>query len=247
MADRVPRLRMFAGPNGSGKSTLKAHLRPDLLGHYLNADEIELALRSPEGFDFSPFGLVPSPEELHAFWRASSLLRRTDLVRAAERLVLYRNRLGFGDVEGNSYFAAVVADFVRRRLLASRASFSFETVMSSRDKVLLLREAQGRGYRTYLYFMATDDPEINVSRVQNRVRLGGHDVPHDKIVERYARCLGLLPEAIAYSNRAYVFDNSGENVERTWIAEFTDGLEMELQTARIPRWFERAVLDQIVF
>ena len=236
---------MFAGPNGSGKSTLKAHLRPDLLGSYVNADDIEASLRSPEGFDFSPFGLVPSVDELHEFWRSSSLLRRADLVRAAERLVLYENRLGFGDIEGNSYFAAVVADFVRRGLLQDRASFSFETVMSSRDKVLLLREAQGRGYRTYLYFVATDDPEINVSRVQNRVRLGGHDVPHDKIVGRYGRSLGLLPEAIYYSNRAYVFDNSGENLDRVWIAEFTDGVEMELQTARIPRWFERAVLDNI--
>ncbi len=238
---------MFAGPNGSGKSTLKAYVRPDLLGFYLNADEIELALRSPEGFDFSPFGLVPSVADLHEFWRASSLLQRADLVRSAERLVLHDNRLGFGDVEGNSYFASATADFVRRALLGSRASFSFETVMSSRDKVLFLREAQGRGYRTYLYFMATEDPEINVSRVENRVLLGGHDVPHDKILARYERCLGLLPEAIVYSNRAYVFDNSGENVDRVWIAEFTDGVEMELQTGRIPAWFERAVLDQIVF
>ena len=36
-----PRLRMFAGPNGSGKSTIKAVLRPELLGVYVNPDEIE--------------------------------------------------------------------------------------------------------------------------------------------------------------------------------------------------------------
>ena len=32
---------MFAGPNGSGKSVLKSYLDPELLGVYLNADEIE--------------------------------------------------------------------------------------------------------------------------------------------------------------------------------------------------------------
>lgn len=32
---------MFAGPNGSGKSTLKSVLPPELLGVYLNPDEIE--------------------------------------------------------------------------------------------------------------------------------------------------------------------------------------------------------------
>jgi predicted ABC-type ATPase len=36
-----PRLRMFAGPNGSGKSTIKSVIRPELLGIYINPDEIE--------------------------------------------------------------------------------------------------------------------------------------------------------------------------------------------------------------
>ena len=37
----IPRLRMFAGPNGSGKSTFKSIIRPELLGIYINPDEIE--------------------------------------------------------------------------------------------------------------------------------------------------------------------------------------------------------------
>ena len=41
MSLAIPRLRMFAGPNGSGKSTLKSYLPTDLLGVYLNPDEIE--------------------------------------------------------------------------------------------------------------------------------------------------------------------------------------------------------------
>ena len=31
---------MFAGPNGSGKSSAKSVLRPELLGVYVNADEV---------------------------------------------------------------------------------------------------------------------------------------------------------------------------------------------------------------
>jgi predicted ABC-type ATPase len=37
----IPRLRMFAGPNGSGKSTFKTMIRRELLGIYINPDEIE--------------------------------------------------------------------------------------------------------------------------------------------------------------------------------------------------------------
>ena len=39
-AGDVSRLRMFAGPNGSGKSTMKAELPPELLGVYVNPDEL---------------------------------------------------------------------------------------------------------------------------------------------------------------------------------------------------------------
>jgi predicted ABC-type ATPase len=34
-------MRMFQGPNGSGKSTLKTIIRPDIVGMYINPDEIE--------------------------------------------------------------------------------------------------------------------------------------------------------------------------------------------------------------
>jgi predicted ABC-type ATPase len=37
---------MFAGPNGSGKSTLKTVLPEELLGVYLNPDEIESSIRT---------------------------------------------------------------------------------------------------------------------------------------------------------------------------------------------------------
>lgn len=103
------------------------------------------------------------------------------------------------------------------------------------------------GYRTYLYYVATDDPEINVSRVRNRVTLGGHAVPEDRIVKRYHRSLALLLDAIRHSNRAYIFDNSTDNADRrhTWLAEITDSRTLELKTDRIPAWFKRAVLDRI--
>lgn len=35
------RVRMFAGPNGSGKSTFKSIIQPELIGLYINPDEIE--------------------------------------------------------------------------------------------------------------------------------------------------------------------------------------------------------------
>lgn len=112
--------------------------------------------------------------------------------------------------------------------------------MSSRDKVLFLKKAQDLGYRTYLYFIATQDPVVNISRVENRVKQGGHSVPKDKIISRYYRSLELLSEAVKYSNRAYIFDNSSQ--EKLWVAQINNGKEFEFKNETIPKWVDKYLL-----
>jgi predicted ABC-type ATPase len=238
---------MFAGPNGSGKSTLKSVLPKALLGVYLNPDEIEQEICVHGFLDFSEYGVSTTGEKVLPFFRNSSFLNSAGFGEATKNLDFKDGRLDFRKVEVNSYFASVAGDFLRQMLLEQKASFTFETVMSHRSKVELLAQAQTLGYRTYLYFVATDDPAINISRVRNRVKLGGHAVPEDKIAERYHRSLALLLEAIHDTNRAYVFDNSGDSADgkHTWLAEITEGRELELKTDRIPAWFARTVLNQL--
>jgi predicted ABC-type ATPase len=152
--------------------------------------------------------------------------------------------LSFHGVGVNSYFASVAADFIRHKLLESGTSFTFETVMSSPDKAAFLKKAQVTGFRTYLYYVATEDPIINISRVRNRVRLGGHPVPEDKIIARYGRSLGLLADAIRFTNRAYIFDNSKRRY--TWLAEVTEGKVLKMKTDSMPAWFKEAVWDKLM-
>lgn len=152
------------------------------------------------------------------------------------------DKLIFGKIEINSYFAAVVADFIRNKLIEAEKSFTFETVMSSPDKVELLHKAQTRGYRIYLYYVATEDPEINISRIENRVKMGGHPVPKDKIVSRYYRSLDLLMDAVQNTNHAYIFDNSSH--QHIWLAEVTNGRMLEMKTNQMPVWFKNALWDK---
>jgi predicted ABC-type ATPase len=236
---------MFAGPNGSGKSTLKQVLPPLLLGVYINPDDLELEMRSSGGLDLGSRSVTTSEIEVTSFFRNSKLLQSAGLAAAAGNIGFCDQRIIFPGVAVNAYFASVAADFLRRKLIERRESFTFETVMSSPDKVAFLAQAQRSGYRTYLYYIATDDPEINISRVRSRVKQGGHPVPEDKIVSRYARSLSLLMDAIAHTNRAYIFDNSTQDQDRTWLAEITDGRVLEMKTDRMPAWFKRAVWDKI--
>ena len=242
MTALAPRLRMFAGPNGSGKSTIKDTLPPQWLGVYINADDMEKSIRADGFLNLADFEVVANANELQAFFAVSTLLAKAGLAAQAQQLTLVGGRVQFGAVVVNSYLASVLADFIRHKLLASQVSFTFETVMSSPDKVAFLHKAQQAGYRTYLYFVATEDPDINVSRVQYRVQMGGHPVAEDKIRSRYIRSLELLPEAVAYADRAYIFDNSG--AERAWIAEVTQGTEIEIKTDQMPAWFKTALWDK---
>lgn len=237
---------MFAGPNGSGKSTLKTYLSASLLGVYLNPDEIEAQIRRDGFLDFSTYQVKAEAAEVGQFFGSSKFLQEEGLISDGNKLQCIDNRLNFDSVKINSYLASVIVDFIRQKLLAQRISFTFETVMSHPGKIEILRQAQAAGYRTYLYYVATDDPAINISRVRNRVKLGGHSVPEDKIVLRYNRSLELLMDAIRHTNRAYVFDNSGDAADgaQTWLAEITDGKKLELKSDKVPAWFKHAVLDK---
>lgn len=243
MSDAIPRLRMFAGPNGSGKTTVKRDLNKPAawFGVYINPDDIESAVRATGLLPLAPFEITTTTAEVRAYFASSAFLRGQNLRTSADAIHCENAALDFCGLAFNSYHASVLADFLRRKALDARTSFTFETVMSAPDKVELLKEAQDRGFRTYLYFIATDSPEINIQRVKNRVADGGHDVPETKIVERYHRSIALLGEALRHTNRAYLFDTSGE----PWFfAEVTNGTTIELKTGgQIPSWFE-PIADQ---
>lgn len=242
MSTDVPRLRMFAGPNGSGKSTFKTMIRRELLGIYINPDEIEKKIGDRRELDLSAYSVVTSQEEILGFFRRSVLLERAGCLSDVHSLEFHDNKLIFNKSGVNTYFASAVADFIRQKLVAHSQSFTFETVMSFPDKIELLKKAQSKGYRTYLYYVATENPVINISRVQYRVSKGGHAVPEEKIVARYYRSLDLLTEAIQSTDRAYIFDNSTH--EHIWLAEITNGYSLEVKTDRMPLWFNKYIWDK---
>ena len=65
---------MFAGPNGSGKSTIKSVVPPELLGVYLNPDEIEKEIQDFGFLDIRAYGVETTQEEILSFFANSTLL-----------------------------------------------------------------------------------------------------------------------------------------------------------------------------
>lgn len=102
MTASTPRLRMFAGPNGSGKSTINEVLPPQLLGIYVNADEMEKAIRAHGFLDLAPFQIATNTTELQAFVQASGLLAQAKLLPLAQQLTVQGTRIIFGTIAPNS-------------------------------------------------------------------------------------------------------------------------------------------------
>ena len=63
--------------------------------------------------------------------------------------------------------------------------FSFETTLSARHFVNLIKDAQQKGYFVTLVFFWLNNVELAIERVKMRVLDGGHDIPEETIRKRY--------------------------------------------------------------
>lgn len=238
----VKRFRMIAGPNGSGKSTLVKRLREDFAVNFydfLNADDILAQVRRDGAF--SPRFPIEM-QELKAYAEASTYDESVKACFRTGLICVEGDCVKFSPGSVNSYTIALFTSFLQEAAIRREVSFSQETVFSHLSKVEALRHAKSAGYRTYLYYVATSTPVINQERVANRYSQGGHDVPPDKIVSRYARSLAHLKDAIPYLSRAFFFDNSGP--EMTYLGSYSEGegFAFNVPVDNLPRWFREAGL-----
>jgi predicted ABC-type ATPase len=93
-------------------------------------------------------------------------------------------------------------------LLAAKQSFLVETTLSGNTYLRMMGRAKVAGYLVILLFVGTDDVSINLQRVRQRVRNGGHDVPEEDQLRRYPRSLANFERAFALADESLVFNNS---------------------------------------
>lgn len=230
-------MRVFAGPNGSGKTTIIKKLQAEIpFGVYVNADDIESLLKESNVLLFNAYQLSIDTALLESFFKAShfSPIKRNE-PDLWSKLSVKENVLHVNTFI-DSYLAADLAEFIRQQLLFNDISFTYETVMSHESKMAFFQQATERGYKVYLYFVATEDPEINISRVNLRVSQNGHAVAPEVIKNRYFKSLQHLKVAVKKSDKAYIWDNSGSTSKL--IAQITAGIHVEvIDTENIPNWF----------
>lgn len=234
------RFRMFAGPNGSGKTVLFDHLRSKGYIHteiYVSADRIEKDLRSFKKFFFSSYRVKASESEFIEHIRSSGLFLRIPDKSFINKISFKSGNLilNANPSEINSYIASFVATYLCVKLFETKQSFCFETVLSHPSKINLIKLAKSAGYKTYLYFVYTDNFQLNIERIKLRVKDGGHDVDHKKIENRYFRSLNNFNEAALITHSTYLIDNSSAYY---LTAELNKG-HVTYISDQFPEWFRK--------
>jgi predicted ABC-type ATPase len=69
---------------------------------------------------------------------------------------------------------------------------------------------------------------------------GGHTVPIDKIISRYARSMANVEPLASLCDRAYVYDNSVDGTEARLVARYQDGRLRKVYGA-LPGWVQEVV------
>ena len=124
----------------------------------------------------------------------------------------------------------------RENCLRDRQSLIFETVLSSEGKVDFIRRAREAGYFIRLFFVSTNHPSINSSRIAKRVMKGGHDVPITKIISRYQKSSVNCKRCAALVDRVYVYDNSIDDADARLLYRMSNGKLFKQYTNDIPDW-----------
>jgi predicted ABC-type ATPase len=103
-------------------------------------------------------------------------------------------------------------------LLNGGDSFAFETTLSTKSYKGLIQRAKSLGYEVILLFLTLDSSALAISRVQTRVKEGGHNIPIETIERRYIGGLtNLFKIYLPLVDLWILVDNSEENFK--FIAE----------------------------
>lgn len=86
--------------------------------------------------------------------------------------------------------------------------YRFETTLGGNTIVSLLEKAARSGHHLHIWYCGLESVELHLQRVRARVGAGGHDIPEEKIRERWTRSRENLIRLMPVIHHLRVYDNS---------------------------------------
>jgi len=143
-----------------------------------------------------------------------------------------------------AYKAAGIAQARREAYLREGRSFITESTFSHPSKLALVEAAKAAGFEVIVFHVNVRLPQLSVARVAQRVLEGEHDVPEEKIRERYERNPPLIRQAALAADHAFVYDNSGLNQPMARVLALRAG-KVVLVGADLPAWARKLYAPEL--
>ena len=94
--------------------------------------------------------------------------------------------------------------------IAEGRDYRFETTLGGNTIARLLEQAARGGHRLHIWFCGLASADLHLRRVRSRVAHGGHDIPEEKIRERWNGSRQNLIRLLPLIDHLRVYDNSAD-------------------------------------
>ena len=171
-----------------------------------NTQPVCRIIAGPNGAGKTTFALKYLPEVAHcrAFVNADLIAAGLSPL-APEQQLLAASRLFLKEIEQH---------------IRAQHDFAFETTLSGRGYLRLIRRLRATGWRVELLYLALPKMEMSILRVAERVAHGGHSIPRIDIERRFPRSLRNLFELYAGAvDYTCCFLNSGETPQLVFMQQ----------------------------
>ncbi len=111
-------------------------------------------------------------------------------------------------------------------------SFTQETTLSGYKTEATAKQVKELGYHVRLFYVALDTASESLSRIENRVKRGGHNIPHDDVLRRFDGRWEAVAKILPYCDEAEFYDNDNGFVK---VAEYRNG-ELRKVGQLSPKW-----------
>lgn len=135
--------------------------------------------------------------------------------------------LGLGTIAGGKAALTKINACIEKGL-----SFTQETTLSGRKTEATAKLVKELGYTVRLFYIGLDSAAESLSRIQNRVKRGGHGIPEDDVERRFAGRWEALAKVLPYCDEAEFYDNGNGFVK---VAEYRSG-KLYAVSRHTPQW-----------
>ncbi len=97
------------------------------------------------------------------------------------------------------------------KAIDAREDVSFETTLSGKSYLKLIRDLKSNGWRVELIYLYLPSVQLSINRVAERVKHGGHNIPKQAIIRRYPRSIdNLINHYAKLCDTTICLDNSNQ-------------------------------------